>query len=152
MGFETGILLKAIDGLLEIAGGIILIFMKPETVNHIIVALTQHELVANPDKAWACYLVRFGQAYTTSMQHFGVLYLLSHGIAKLVIIYLLYKKKLWSYPLSIVFLFIFIFYQMERYFHSHSIWLLIFTFLDILLIGLTWSEYRRLQRAGFSEL
>ena len=33
--FEVGILLKGLDGLLEIAGGILLFFIKPEYLNQL---------------------------------------------------------------------------------------------------------------------
>jgi len=46
--FEVGILLKALDGLLEIAGGILLLFIKPELVNHLAATLTQREPAEDP--------------------------------------------------------------------------------------------------------
>ncbi len=147
-GFEAGILLKAIDGVLEVAGGVLLLFIKPVLLNRIIVALTQHELAEDPDDVWAGFLIHLAQKYTTDMQLFGTLYLFSHGVVKLIIIFLLYEKKLWSYPLSIAFLVMFIVFQILRYFHSYSIWLLVITGFDIVMIWLTWSEYQRLQQTN----
>jgi uncharacterized membrane protein len=46
--FEVGILLKGLDGLLEIDGGIRLLFIKPELVNHLAATLTHHELAEDP--------------------------------------------------------------------------------------------------------
>jgi uncharacterized membrane protein len=41
---------------------------------------------------------------------------------------------------------LFIVYQLYRYTHTHSIWLLAITGLDIVVIMLTWYEFRHLRR------
>lgn len=43
-GFQFGILIKAINSTLEIIGGILLVFLNPSRLNHLIVSSTQHEL------------------------------------------------------------------------------------------------------------
>jgi uncharacterized membrane protein len=42
--FEVGIVLKGLDGLLEIAGGVLLLLIKPQYLNQLASTLTQHEL------------------------------------------------------------------------------------------------------------
>ena len=46
--FEVGIILKGLDGLLEIAGGILLLVIRPGYLNHLATLLTQHELAEDP--------------------------------------------------------------------------------------------------------
>ncbi|MHB8885982.1 MAG: DUF2127 domain-containing protein [Methylovirgula sp.] len=61
---------------------------------------------------------------------------------KLWLIIGLLRKKLWYYPVAIVVFGLFIAYQLYRYAFSHSVWLLLITVLDVVVIGLTWHEYR----------
>ena len=42
--FTISITLKGLDGLLEIAGGLIILWIDPRTINSVVAALTQHEL------------------------------------------------------------------------------------------------------------
>ena len=46
--FKIGILVKGIDGVLEIMGGILLVFLNPSRLNKLVVLLTQHELLEDP--------------------------------------------------------------------------------------------------------
>ena len=144
-GFEFGILLKGIDGILEILGSFVLLFLNPARLNKLIILLTQHELSEDPRDFIANYIIKFSSGFSISTQHFGVFYLFSHGIIKLILIYLLWKKKIWSYPLAVVFLILFIFYQIYRYTFTHSIWLIYLTVFDIIMIVLTLVEYKRIK-------
>ena len=73
---------------------------------------------------------------------FASMYLLSHGLTKLVLVIALWMNALWAYPLTIVVFAAFSAYQMYRYAHTHSIAMLLFTIFDVALIYLTWMEWR----------
>lgn len=148
IGFETAILLKGLHAALEIVGGILLAFLKPETLVTWIRVLTQNELAEDPQDLVANLLVRMGHHYSINSQQFGVFYLVSHGIVNLGIVLLLWRRKLWAYPLGIVVLFLFIVYQVFRWMSTHSTALIAFTAIDAIVIWLTWSEYRRLRLAS----
>ena len=144
ISFEIGLLLKGIDGLLEIFGGILLIFLNPGRLNRIILLLTQHELSEDPKDLVANALLSLSQSFSISTQQFGIFYLMSHGIIKCILILLLWQKKLWAYPLSIIALVLFIAYQIYRYSISHSAFLILLTVFDIIMIILTYIEYRKI--------
>jgi uncharacterized membrane protein len=139
--FDIGIILKGIDGLLEIVGGLLLIFIRPETINGIVAALTQYELVEDPQDLIANFILR-AIHLTSQSQIFGILFLLSHGIIKVFIVAGLLKNKLWAYPAGIVIFSGFGIYQLYRYFHTYSLGLLLLTILDVFVIILTWHEYK----------
>jgi uncharacterized membrane protein len=143
--FEIGILLKGIDGILEIIGGILLKSFSPARLDKLIVLLTQHELSEDPKDFIANHLIKWGSTLSISTQNFGALYLISHGAIKLIFVILLWKRKIWAYPLTIVFLIIFIIYQIYRYTISHSIFLIVLTIFDIIMILLTFLEYKRIR-------
>lgn len=72
-------------------------------------------------------------------------YLLGHGVLKLWLIVSLLRERLWYCPISMVVFGLFIAYQLYRYTFTYSIWLLLITALDIVILGLTWHEYRFLR-------
>lgn len=146
--FTVGLIMKGIDGLFEIIGGVLLLFLNPDRMNSIIQFLTQHELSEDPKDAVANALIRLSSNFSIDAQSFGVFYLMSHGVIKCLIILLLWRRKLWAYPLSILSLFLFIFYQLYRYTIDHSFWLILLTIFDIAMIVLTLLEYRRLKSSS----
>lgn len=141
--FKIGIVLKGLDGVLEIAGGLLLLFLSPHAIEHLARALTAHELSEDPHDLVARYLIHTSSHLTTSTTLFGAIYLLSHGIAKVVLVALVLRDKLWAYPWLIVLLLAFIGYQLYRITAVHfSAGLTALTVFDVALVWLTWREYR----------
>lgn len=148
IGFEIGLLFKGLDGLFEVIGGALLTFLNPQRMSYLMHILTQHELSEDPNDMIANYLVALGHGFSISTQQFGVIYLMSHGVIKLILILLLWRKKLWAYPLSILFLVLFIIYQIYRYTLTHSVFLIPLTLLDVIMIVLTYLEYKRIHSSA----
>ena len=147
--FRVGLVLKGLDGILEVAGGILLLFLSPRAIQHLVRALTAHELSEDPHDLVARYLLHSTSHLSTGITIFGAIYLLSHGIAKVVLVALVLKDKLWAYPWLIVLLLAFIAYQMYQITAVHfSVGLTALTVFDAALVWLTWREYlsRRQQR------
>lgn len=144
-GFEAGILIKGIDASLEVIGGILLSFLNPSRLSGIIVTLTQHELSEDPRDVVANFVIRLGEKYSISSERFGVFYLMSHGLIRLILVILLWQKKAWSYPLTIVSLIFFMVYQLYRFSITHSVFLIVLTIFDVIMVMLTWTEYKRIK-------
>ncbi len=143
--FEVAILLKGLDGVLEIVGAFILVFLNPARLNGLIIWLTQHELSKDPKDLVANYMVHFAAGFTSNTQYFAVYYLALHGIVKIVLVLMLWKRKIWAYPITIFTLILFIFYQVYRYTIYHSNWLILLTIFDVVVILLTYIEYKRIK-------
>jgi len=78
-GFEIGIWFKAVDGVLELIGGILLLAFPPDAINDVIINLTQHELRNDPDD-WFCNVLRHaGDHLSDGAKWWGALYLLSQS-------------------------------------------------------------------------
>ncbi len=141
--FKIGLVLKGLDGILEIIGGILLLFVSPDAINHLARVLTAHELSEDPHDLIANYLLHTTAHLGRGTTIFGAIYLLSHGIAKIVLVALVLKDKLWAYPWLIGLLLAFIAYQLYRITAVHfSIGLTLLTIFDAFLVWLTWREYR----------
>ena len=141
--FKVGLVLKGLDGILEVAGGILLLFLSPQAIQHLVRVLTAHELSEDPHDLIARYLLHTTSHLSHGTTLFGAIYLLSHGIAKIVLVALVLKDKLWAYPWLIGLLLAFIAYQLYRITAVHfSIGLTLLTVFDAFLVWLTWREYR----------
>jgi uncharacterized membrane protein len=141
--FKIGLVLKGLDGILEVVGGILLLFLSPHDIQHLVRTLTAHELSQDPHDMIARYLVHSTSHLTAGITVFGAVYLLSHGIAKIVLVALVLRDKLWAYPWLIALLLAFIGYQIYRITAVHfSAGLTALTVFDAALVWLTWREYR----------
>jgi uncharacterized membrane protein len=145
--FRVLIILKGLDGLLEVVGGILLLIVKPEQIAGLAQFLTQHELSQDPHDLIA-NLVLHG-ANSLSGAHatlFGAFYLLSHGLVKVVLVWAVLRDRLWAYPWMIGFLGIFIVYQVYRMFVHFTLGLFLLTVFDVVVVWLTVREYQRNRR------
>jgi uncharacterized membrane protein len=112
--FEVGIILKGLDGLLEVIGGLLLFVVSPATIDRVVTSLTQHELSEDPHDLLATHLLRTAHGLTGPAVVFGAVYLLAHGLVKVILVTALLKNQLWAYPWTIGFLGVFIVYQLYR--------------------------------------
>lgn len=145
--FEISVIAKAVDGVFEIAGGTALLFVGPAQIGRLVRALTQHELSEDPHDFIAGLLVHSVQHLSKATTIFAAVYLLSHGLIKVGLVAGLLRRLQWAYPTAIAAFGAFLGYQLYRYAHTGSAWLLALSFLDLCVIVLTWLEYRRLRRS-----
>jgi uncharacterized membrane protein len=143
--FNLSVIAKGIDGALEIVGGVLLFFVSPDRINAVIRVLTQHELSEDPGDLIATYLLNSTHHLTKGVTMFAAAYLLWHGVVKVGLVAALLLKRRWAYPAAIVAFFLFLGYQLYRYTHTHSPALLALSIADVVVIILTWIEYKRLK-------
>jgi uncharacterized membrane protein len=140
--FRTGITMKGIDGLLEAVGGVLLWFIRPESLSWTLQQLLQHELSRDPHDFIAAHLLHASEKLAHSDPLFASIYLLSHGLVKAMLSVVLWMNELWAYPLAIGVFSAFSVYQIYRFNHTHSTLLLLLTVFDVMIVFLTWEEYR----------
>jgi uncharacterized membrane protein len=143
--FRIGVFLKGLNGLLELIGGALLLWIPPSGIQKAVAALTQQELSEDPRDFIATHLREAVRPLSSNVELFAALYLMAHGVIKVLLVYGLLRSKLWAYPTAIVVFAAFGVYQMYRYVIAPSGWLIALTVLDAGVILLTWAEYRRLR-------
>jgi uncharacterized membrane protein len=146
VAFEIGVILKGLNGLLELIGGTLLLVFPPTSLQRFVVSLTQNELSRDPNDFVATHLRSAAEHLSVGQQTFAAIYLLSHGVIKAVLVYALIKDKLWAFPWAIAIFAAFGVYQMYRYVYEPSGWLIALTVLDVIVILLTWAEWQRVKR------
>jgi uncharacterized membrane protein len=144
--FRAGIAIKGFDGLLECIGGVLIWFVKPSSLNELFRVAALHDLPGKYDDIILTHLFHWTQALAQGGKVFASVYLITHGLSKAILVAGLWMNKLWAYPLTIVVFGIFCVYQMHRYTHTHSIFLVLLTIFDLILMYLTWKEYVKLKR------
>jgi len=141
--FELAILFKGVDGALELVGGVAAAFVPLSALDNLIYMATAHELSLEPDDRIANALRNFADMLSIGTKHYAAAYLLSHGMLKLLLVYGLWREKTWAFPSALLFLTLFVSYQVYRYFHTGSPWLLVFAAIDTAVAWLIWREYER---------
>ena len=142
--FKISLYLKGLDGLLETLGGILLLLISPQQINHLARWLTQGELSQDPHDFIANHILKTAHHLTGSSLAFGAAYLLSHGVVKIFLVYEVLRDHLWAYLALIAVTGLFVIYQVYRLAAvKFSISLLLLTLFDLLIIYLTQKEYRR---------
>lgn len=148
--FKTLTILKGIHAIIEILLGITLFILSKEFIANTIIALVEGRLVGDPSSFIAQYISQFGINLSFDIKLFFAIYLVSHGIVNLSLVYGIIKKPFIAYPISLLIFIGFLIYQIYSYFISHSIWMLVITLFDILFIALLFYEYNRhLKRYSF---
>ena len=145
ISFYAGLAIKAANALLEIVGGFLLVILTPDGLSRLIRIIALPELSEDPADPLMNYLIRLGQNLTSSTQDSVAIYMLLHGATKLVVIWLLWKKILWAYPLAMIIFGLFIGYETYSYLHSQSILILLIMVLDAAILVLIILEYLRLK-------
>jgi uncharacterized membrane protein len=145
--FEVGIAMKAVGALFEIAGGLVLWFVKPTQMNEIVRRAGESLLVDAPHHPFASHVLNASQRIADHGTTFAALYLLSHGVVKFALVILLWFNKIWAYPLTIIVFTAFMAYQVHRFTHTHSWTLIWLTIFDGVIVYLTWKEYQEQRTA-----
>lgn len=144
--FRISLILKGLDGVLELIGGVLLLLVTPAQINDLVRFLTQHELAQDPNDLVATTLVHLTANLSGPASLFGAVYLLLHGVVKIVLVWAVLREKLWAYPWMIAFLLVFIVYQAYRILVAFTWGMVLLTAFDIFIVWITWREYR-LRRA-----
>jgi uncharacterized membrane protein len=92
--FVVNVLLKGAHAVVECAGGIILLIVSTEMIARFVNALTQDELIEDPQDLIANRLRAYAQHFSVSSKDFYAFYLLSHGIVKLFLVWGLLRMGL----------------------------------------------------------
>ena len=92
-------------------------------------------------RPWSSW--RSTQNLAAGLLVFAALYLLSHGLVKIVLVWEILHNRFWAY-LGLIYLTIgFMIYQIYRFTYSHSISMVLLTVFDGVIVYLTVVEYRK---------
>ena len=141
--YEIGIIIKGINGTLEIVSGILLLALAPSTMerwlNWFDQAVIGGDLTAFP----AANILRMGSEMTSGRYIFALTFLLPHGIVKVGLVLALLRQKLWAYPWALVALVLFLIYQIYLLVVHQTFMMGFLVVLDVVIIWLVWREWQK---------
>ncbi|MGH3772601.1 MAG: DUF2127 domain-containing protein [Pseudonocardiaceae bacterium] len=144
--FRVAIAMKGLDGGLQLLAGIVLIFLPAAAITRLVDLVVTRELVGDPTGKIAVHLHTVADHFAGGTRSFAIVYLLLHGIIKIVLVAALWRKLMAAYPIAVAALGAFVVYEVLRAIHTHSIALPIFAALDLVIIVLVIKEYLQLRR------
>ena len=138
--FRIGLGIKAIDSLLEAAGGVILLL--PVELHKVIRYLTLHELYFVDRHPTTARLTHAAVNALSTATTISAAYLVLHGLVKLILIIGVLRHKKWGYIGLIAFLFLFAGIEIYHGATKHS-WLgVAFGMFDLGLVAVIGNEYK----------
>jgi uncharacterized membrane protein len=149
--FELGIIIKGIDGGLELFSGLLLVFLPPAAIDRVVLFFVAGELKEDPTDLVANLLLHTTRS-AIEVRVSASAFLIVHGIVKLALVGGLATNRLWSYPVAILVFAGFTIYQVYQLSQQYSLFLEVVTVLDVIVIVLIIAEYRRMRIAKRHEI
>jgi len=150
--YELGSIIKGIDGVLELIGGLLVLTISPHTINGITQFLTQDALQENPHNFIATHIAKAGHHLAAGHNLFAAAFLLTHGLVKVVLVACLLLNKLWAYPWALGVLTLFLIYQVYLLITQPGLGIAFLSILDVIIIWLIYREWQQVQHKTKPEL
>jgi len=141
--YEVGIIIKGIDGILELVGGALVLLLNPHTITSVTNFLTQDALQENPHNIIATHVLKLGNHLAGGHNLFAAAFLLTHGLVKVVLVVCLLLNKLWVYPWALGVLGVFLVYQAYLLVTDPTFSMAFLSVLDIVILWLIYREWQQ---------
>ncbi len=134
--FELGLIIKGVDAIFEIMGGLLL--LTPIRVSGWLAVISQHSKHELTAHLWQNVADKVALASIAT-----ALYLLVHGMAKVVLIAAVFKDKKWGYVGLMGVLSFFAVFELFKAASKHESLVLALCFFDALIVFLIAKEYQK---------
>ncbi|TDD52254.1 DUF2127 domain-containing protein [Saccharopolyspora elongata] len=144
--FRVAVLLKGLDGAVQLIAGVLLIFLSPNTITRLAHAVVTRDLLGPPTGPLAGHFEEALQHFAGGNRTFVITYLIAHGVIKIGLVIGLLGKIMPLYPVAMVALGLFVVFEVLRAVQTKSVVLPLFAALDVAIIVLVLREYLELRR------
>ncbi len=142
--FLIATIVKGIDGVIEAACGVLLGVTSVDWLHSAVFFVTRREIAEDPADAVSQALRAWAEQLSVEGKRFIVLYLLGHGLLKVVLSLALLDRKPALFPAALTLLGLFIAYEAYRLSIGFSGALLAVTLFDVLVFAAALRERRTL--------
>jgi uncharacterized membrane protein len=143
--YEIGIIIKGIDGTLELIGGLLVLTLSSGTITGITRFLTENSLQEDPHNFIATHIANAGHHLAAGHNVFAAAFLLTHGLVKVGLVTCLLLNKIWAYPWALGILSLFLVYQLYQLITAPTFGMGFLTVLDVIIIGLVYREWQKVR-------
>ncbi len=140
--FHIVIVVKGVQGFIELIAGVVAYLVPIHSIIRIVDHFTEEELLQDPGDFISNHLADWAHGLSIDAKYFAGLYLVSHGIVKLFLMWSLLSGRLWAYPTGIAVIGIMNLYQIYHLFRHFSFLLLLATLFNFVIMYLIWREYQ----------
>lgn len=143
--YKVGVGVKGFDGTVELVAGIWL-WVAPQSLH----ALLHHWHVSTSNwhsalgDTLAQSIARFNHELYGGVLVMAIIFLISHGVIKLALVYALLREIIWAYPYALIVLGLFLVLQMYAIVRP-GVGMAALIVLDVLIIWLVWGEWQKLK-------
>ena len=143
--FWLSLFLKGLDGALQLLGGLVVILFEPGTLGKAYRWLTRFLMGKTSNNAEADFIKDAAHSFHISIEVLVCIYLLSHGIIKVLLVYGLLKEKLWVFPAALVGFGFFLTLEIYRI-YQHFYWaILVLMCIDVFVVTMVILEWRKVK-------
>ncbi len=144
--YKVSVGIKGFDGLVELVTGLALL-ISPALVHTVLGAVAGEAGEGNGKILHfvADTVARVDNDLAKSGLTFLILFLIIHGLVKLVLVYCLLREIVRAYPVALAILVVFLIYQAYVLIINPSVAMAFFTILDAIIIWIVWDEYQELK-------
>lgn len=147
--FTLSMILKGIDGIIELLGGIAFAALnKEKMLQWFYDFLMKQKAFDISNETILNWVTAFSHALQTNVRVFITIILIGNGLIKIVMAIALLMRKYAAFPWSLFFLIVLYIYQIVQTIQSPSWFLYFFDAFDLAIILVIWKEYRRLKKDG----
>ncbi|GAA4852937.1 DUF2127 domain-containing protein [Saccharopolyspora rosea] len=144
--FRVAVVLKGLDGVVQLLGGILVIFVPPSAITAL-AHVTTRDVFGGAGGPLAQHFEQAAEHFANGgTRTFVIAYLLVHGVIKIGLVIALLCKIRPAYPIAVVALGAFVVFEVLRATRTHSIELPFFAALDVLIIVMVIKEYFELRK------
>lgn len=140
--FSLAVLVKSLDGAMQVLGALLLAAVPPAVISGIANAVVSRDLLGDHSGAIADDLTRAAEGGRT----FAVVFLLLHGVLKLALAYALHRRMVRVYPLACLVLSALVVYESIRAVRTGSVGLAVFALLDTAVVVVVAREFWKSQQ------
>lgn len=150
--FYLGVLAKGLEAVVEVLTGIFVLFVTRGTLDAIFAFIVGSELSETPRDFLINYAYTSLHALSIDLKTFIALYILVHGIINAILVFGLYKEKLWAFPVTIMVEILLVLYTTYRFINDHSLILIPFIVFDVVVTILVWHEYQNRKKLNSNQI
>ena len=137
--FRIGLLVKGVDAVFEVVGGILL--TMPTKLARYLLVLSQHELYRH-HQVLSGRLDRLADTVQAHPHLGAAVYLIAHGAAKIILIAAIVRGKRWGYTGLMGVLSLFTLLEAGRAIADHEVLTGLLALFDAVVVVLTYKEYK----------
>ena len=143
--FWLSLVVKGIDGALQLVGGIAVLVVEPGTLGRLYRYLTRHLLGSTGDSPEIDFIREAAKQFSMRNESLVAIYLLFHGVIKVLLVYGLLKERLWVFPAAFVGFGLFLALEIYRLTQQFHIGIVVLMCVDCFVITMVWLEYKKVR-------